>query len=244
MELRNRFVTLRQNRKTLEKAAIAAAAAAAPMDPNNKKEALFGDQNMNPFLSGDNSWLLQVPKALRQQAVFEAYTNFKTAKKVHGKKAVCKPKSIRGKDGWCISLEDRILLLGNRKVRIATARGSKIPMVVRYMQRKTRLPAWLDPEVSGEDELRPPCDAKIQMICGSYYLLLSYKQPVDPLPSTYSGHIVSLDPGIRKFQTGYGTDGHIAILGDRKLSRRFCRMRAQWYKDYMPTADCVQRKGA
>lgn len=218
-ELRDRFVTLKQNNKTLKE-----------IEKGNR-EALFGPSNFNPFLV-NNPFLKNVPKALRQQAAYEAYTNFRTARKIGG---TCDHKK-KGESSWTIRLEDQVRLLRNHKVRLVMARtraNKSPPMTFRYSPgHKNKLPVWLNPDEGEEEELRPPCDAKIQMAYGEFYLLLSYKNPNIPFPGG-TGHILSLDPGIRKFQVGYGTDGSAFVFGSKGLAGRFRRM--QWYKDHLRT---------
>jgi putative transposase len=63
-----------------------------------------------------------------------------------------------------------------------------------------------------------------------YYLLFPFKSPrAVESTGTFEGHGIGLDPGMRKFITGYGTDGRAVFFGAKNPGRRFVRM--QWFKD-------------
>lgn len=206
-----------------------------------KKAPPAGKATLVPHLLSREPWLCKTPKAIRQQAVFEAHKNFRAALK-QGPGHECKPKAHNAAT-WCIMVEDALRLLPNRRVRLVLPSSSKKTakgrtkeirparqFVVRYRGRK--LPSWMDPTTFTETETKPPCDARITMVCGSYYLILAYEdRAAQPPAVAYDGHIAGLDPGIRKFQACYGTDGRVAFLGTGGYKRRM--VRRMYVKDFL-----------
>jgi IS605 OrfB family transposase len=189
------------------------------------EKRLWGEDGTNPVFSA-RPWLLDVPKGIRQQAAFEAHKNFKLAK------TACRPK-VRGCSNWCISLEDLVVLLPNKKVRISRAAGvakkkKKGSDCIRFMG---RLHPSLVPETHDESEIAPPCQVQLQKMNHEYYLLFPFQTPKTGVEQTgtFEGHGIGLDPGMRKFVTGFGTDGRAVFFGAKNPGKKFVRM--QWYKD-------------
>lgn len=203
LTLRTMFVTLRQNAKT--------------------KNRLFGDDNHNPFFV-DHEWLLKTPKAIRQQATFEASKNFK----LHKHK--CNPK-VKG-SSWAIGLENLVHILPNNKVRISRAASDeKDKTTIRF---QGHLHASLKPEVTEEDFIVPQCEVRLQKYNSNYYLIIPIQKPIKHInESTLDAKMIGLDPGLRKFLVGYGTDGRVVVFGSRNPRRQF--MRTIWYKEYLDT---------
>jgi putative transposase len=68
----------------------------------------------------------------------------------------------------------------------------------------------------------PKSDFKILNDSGAYYILLTVPyEKSEPTPKKYS--VLSMDPGVRCFQTGYSPDGHILKGGtrQRELVRKY-----------------------
>lgn len=178
---------------------------------------LFGDQKDNPFLI-ENKWLSKVPKDIRQQAAFELFKNFKQ----HKGNVTYKDKR---KDGWVIGIENHhVSCLDNGKIRLYS---KDMKVVLRTFG---SLPSWLKPS-EFEDEVSPPCQALIEKRGQGYYMLFPQKEIVQRAPDVFEGHMVGIDPGIRKFLTCYGTDGRNTFIGCKNPMRKFLRL--QWYADYV-----------
>lgn len=206
MNLRTLMVTKKQNKRSIE------------------KTSLFGKDNINPFID-KNPWLCKIPKDIRQQASFEASKNFKASRtyKARKKNATCSYKVRDTNKGWVIGIEkEHVAILPNTKVRFYSG-STKV--VVRTVG---ELPKWLMPS-EFEDEVEPPKQILLQNRGKSYYLIFPYEVKVYAKESeTYDGHIVGLDPGVRKFMTSYGTDGRIGFFGSKNPVKKLCRM--EWYK--------------
>lgn len=182
-----------------------------------KGKGMFGKQEHNPFIQ-DNPWLKKVPKDIRQQAAFEAYKNFKQFNGNVGYKE-------KGKSGWTIGIENNVIrMLVNNKIRLYS---NKMKVVLRTFG---KLPNWLQPSVF-ENEIMPPCQVLLQKYGISYYMIFPHKEKIFESQKTFDGHMVGLDPGIRKFQTCFGTDGQISFIGSRNPMRKFLRI--NWYLDYL-----------
>lgn len=212
MSLRDRVVTVKQKSKNRA-------------DPS---KWLFGEANYNPIFT-QRPWLLKVPKDIRQQAAFELHKNWKAAK---GKGVSYKEKDPQ----WTISVEnDHVHILHGNKIDLYSR---KMKLTVRAVG---KLPAWLTP-LEGVDCLPPPCQVQIQKRGQSYYMLFPHQVNVAARPMKYEGHIVSIDPGVRKFATTYGTDGRVAFMGMSRTTGRSRKTgpvarfaRIAWYKDYLNT---------
>jgi IS605 OrfB family transposase len=193
-----------------------------------KLRDMFVTTKDNQFIQ-ENRWLVCAPKAVRQQASFEAHKNFKQ----HGKK--CENK-VYNKDSWCIGLENIITILPNKKVRIARSKQEeqkeldgkpkKKKTIIRY---QGRLPNFLNPNKTGEDKIVPGCQVQLQKINNNYYIIIPIEKPKHVPESMDNCKMIGLDPGIRKFLTGYGSDGKIVFFGTKYPGKKF--VRTMWYKD-------------
>jgi IS605 OrfB family transposase len=181
---------------------------------------LFGLDNINPLFKKE-PWLLSVPKDIRQQAVFELATNWKTTK---GEGLRFKDKIAQGGE-WVLNMEkEHIKVLHNTKIRLYSG---DMKLVVRTVG---KLPLWLIP-LPAEEYVTPPCNVKLQKQGKNYYMLFSYSVITEPKPQTYQGHMIGLDPGMRKFQTFFGTDGRVGYFGSKNPVKKFARI--EWFKDLL-----------
>jgi putative transposase len=184
-------------------------------NPRTSKRALrdkFVTKKGNPWFEG-YPWLSKCPKAIRQQAVFEMNKNFKVGKQN------CRFKK-HGIKSWTLGLEKAVTILSNDRIRIFS--DDEFNITCPY---NGDLPLWLKPE--GIDESVPPQEVSLHFDRGDYYLLVPHPVLRTPYQSG-TGHMVALDPGIRKFQSSYGTDGRIGYFG-KQVGKHFARK--QWYKD-------------
>ena len=204
MQLRTMVVTKTQNKKTMESG-----------------KGLFGNQKNNPFLS-EHTWLSKTPKDIRQQAAFEAFKNNRISK---GKASY----KVKNRGGWTIAIENKgIHILDNNKVRLY-AKNMKV-----VLRTFGSFPKWLRPS-EWEDNINPPCQALLQKMGQSYYMIFPYKEEIPSQKNKdIDGHMVGIDPGIRKFQTCFGTDGKVTFIGNKNPMRKFLRL--NWYKDYILSA--------
>ena len=147
------------------------------------------------------AWLLDTPKAIRQQAVYEASKNFKSAFTNRSRGNIshfhvkCKRKRS---NSWCIGVE--------RNVQTGKAlRSLKIfhTMMDGPMRHYGKLPF----------EGTPTMDCRIQKDSkGDYYLVVPVKvkralDKVDERPVT------AMDPGVRKFLTTFDNEGVCYMFG-------------------------------
>ena len=155
----------------------------------------------------DKAWLLETPKAIRQQAVFEACKNFKScfsnlkAKNItHFKMQF---KSRRAKT-WTLGIERAVKRGPDVKVREkAQGRVNIFPDTLGAFGYYGKLPF---------DET-PPSDCSIHKDAGGrYFLQVPIKRPVQKHQCD-ARPVVALDPGVRKFLTGFRTDATACVLG-------------------------------
>lgn len=149
----------------------------------------------------DKAWLLETPKVIRQQAVFEACKSYKTCfsnlKAQNIKKFKMKFKSKKTKP-WTLGIERAIKGEKDKK---------ELAILPQYLGRFRyfgKVPFAEQPEA----------DCSIHKDgCGRYFLQIpisiSVKQPseIDERP------VVALDPGIRKFLTGFRSDNTAFMIG-------------------------------
>ena len=173
----------------------------------------------NPFLEA-NKWLINTPKSVRQQAAFEAHKNYR----MH--RLDCKFKVYE--TTWSIGLENIVTLLPNKKVRLSRSKHESRQTIIRY---QGHLPDFLNPEKTEEDRIVPDCQVLLQKINNSYYIIIPVKKEKYVPDSMEQSKMIGLDPGIRKFLTGYGSDGKIIYFGRKHPGKKF--VRTMWYKEYL-----------
>lgn len=179
----------------------------------------FVTSKNNTFFE-ENNWLLKTPKAVRQQAAFEAHKNFR----MHRNKCMFKLYN----NTWSIGLENILRILPNKKVSLARFKDEKRTTVIRY---QGHLPGFLDPKMTEEDMIIPDCQVLLQKINNNYYIIIPVKKQKHVPQSLDNSKMIGLDPGIRKFLTGYGSDGKIIYFGKKYPGKKF--VRTMWYKDLL-----------
>lgn len=178
---------------------------AAVSSVNEKQNKLNKLGLRNVFVTAKNNkwieertWLLQTPKVIRQQAVFEAAKNFKacfTSKSnghIDSFKVGHKTKRNEAMRGWTLGVE--------RQLQAKSVDGAKKDLRI--------LPEFLG---SMRFYSKLPFDSKPAQDCflhrdstGSHYLMVPVTVDVKKPEATGT---ISLDPGVRKFLTGYSPDG-------------------------------------
>ena len=202
-DLRTLVVTRCQNSKTLK-----------------KQISKFGEENENPLFR-ENPWLLDVPKDIRQQAAFELAKNWKQTK---GKNLSFKDKIAQGGQ-WVFSIErEHVSFYKKGHIELYSGNMKQTMKVV------GKLPNWLIPHAE-ETKVNPPSQIMIQKQGKSYYMILPYEVKTIPRNLEFEGHIVTLDPGCRKFQVWFGTDGRCGYFGSKGFVNKLLRI--IWYKEYL-----------
>jgi transposase len=164
----------------------------------------------------DKTWLLETPKVIRQQAVFEACKNFKACftnlKNQNIKKFNMRFKSKKTKE-WTIGVEHYLKAIDaegenadNAKKRLVILPKCGINEVRYYGS----LPF---DDVPGAD-----CFLRKDKR-GCYFLMVPVKKRTRPICRCDERPIVALDPGVRNFLTGFRSDSAAFILGDGFASR-------------------------
>jgi transposase len=166
----------------------------------------------------DKQWLLETPKAIRQQAVFEACKSFKTCftnlKNKNIKHFKVNFKSKRNKT-WTIGIERAVKCTGSKSLEI--------------------FPTYLKGSFGFFGKLpfdsNPSADCSIHKDkCGRFFLQVPIKCKVVSANLLDKRPVVALDPGVRKFLTGSSSDGSAFTIGDG-LGRRLVTL--------LKTIDCI-----
>jgi len=179
----------------------------------------------------DRRWLLDTPKVIRQQAVFEATKNFKAAwsNKRAGniQKFAMGFKSKKKSNGCFVLGIEKQLGVKNGELRI-------LPASLGRMRHFEKLPF----------EQAPECDCYIRRdALGNHWLMVPIKKTVRA-PSCDVRPVVAIDPGVRNFLTCYATDNRGFTLGKDMMERLMTILRRIDAIDSM-LATCrtpVQRK--
>lgn len=149
----------------------------------------------------DKGWLLETPKVIRQQAVFEACKSYKTCfsnlKAKNIKKFKMQFKSRKTKT-WTLGVE-RAVEKGELKRSVDI-----LPSFLGNIRHYGDLPF----------EKGPATDCAIHKDARNrYFLQVPVKKQV--APAVYDKKpVVALDPGVRKFLTGFRSDSMVFTLGD------------------------------
>lgn len=189
----------------------------------------------NPWVE-ERSWLTQTPKAIRQQAVFEAVKNFKSAFSNKAKGNIDKFKMGYKKKGrhnaqrpWTLGIEKAVKRVGDRLYILPETIGE-----VRYYG---KLPF---------DSPKPDAECSIHRDATGRYFLQVPIHVVPKTPKEHADKVVSLDPGVRKFVTGYSpSEGHGFCVGNRASTRVLKILRAIDQVNSSlssPYVDCKQRR--
>ena len=184
----------------------------------------------NPWVQ-ERSWLLDTPKVIRQQAVFEAAKNFKSCftakqnKTIDKFKVGYKSKKQASRAGWTLGIEKQ-LKYSNGKLNILPESLGQI----RYYGKAKKMP--FQEVVQVKLRVRSQgCKVELEIVekpvhdCfihrnsrGQHYLVVPVTIQTDIKPSATK--VCALDPGVRKFLTGYSPDGEHGFYAGREASKR------------------------
>ena len=174
--------------------------------PSLRKSIMKSDKELK---NTEDEWQTIIPYDTRQLAVKEAITAYHSA--ISLKKMgfidnfTLKYKSRSGKQVFCVNSTALrkdwkifVTRLGkNSKLRFKKRDRNKLKLLSKSIEDGTNT------------------DFKILNDCGCYYILLNEKnKKEDKKKSIY--HTISLDPGVRCFQTGYSPDGHTCKIGENQ----------------------------
>ena len=183
----------------------------------------------NPFFD-DKEWLLETPKAVRQQAVFEACKSYKTCfsnlKAKNIKRFKMRYKSKKTKT-WTIGIERAV------KKGQTTKTVDILPSFLGNVRHYGDLPF----------DGGPTADCSIHKdVRGRHFLQVPLKKQVkravyDEKP------VVALDPGVRKFLTGFRSDAMAFTLGENFASKLMTILKyIDIIDSQMKAASCKQRQ--
>lgn len=182
---------------------------------NNKEHKLnkmtlrnaFVTAKENPWIE-ERQWLTETPKVIRQQAVFEATKNFKAAftNKQRGNidkfRMQFKRKGRHGSQRqWTIGLEKAVKAKDGQLFVLPDSLGT-----IRYYG---KLPF----------DDKPVAECTIHRdSCGDYFLQAPIRVEVKEQRTT--NREVAMDPGVRKFLTGYSPTEECGFFVGRETSKR------------------------
>lgn len=171
----------------------------------------------------DKQWLLQTPKVIRQQAVFEACKNFKAAwsnKRAgninHFKMTYKSKKKSNG--CYVLGLEKQLVIRNGKIVILPETIGEMRHFEKRNFQKHKLDSFQLQSRPTQGKDFVPRCDCYIRKDSSrNFWLMLpTYKDLV--APAADDRPLVAIDPGVRNFLTCYATDGDGFCLGKDMLA--------------------------
>lgn len=154
-------------------------------------------------------WLLDTPKEIRARAVFEAHTRVWTGMKQIQNKTIrffemkFKTKKQQKQKGWCIEIPKQAITKINSKTIVLYKRITK--------KSEIRLTEALRHEIEN--------DCKLQFDGLDYYFIVPIKVSRKQ-SQLHKRNIISLDPGIRTFLSGFDTETTIEI-GDKANEKMY-----------------------
>jgi len=182
---------------------------------NSKEHKLNKMSLRNAFVTAkenswikDRQWLTETPKVIRQQAVFEAVKNFKAAFTNKSRGNIDKFQmqfKRKGRHGsqrpWTVGLEKAVKSKGKELFVLPDSLGK-----IRYFG---KLPF----------DGKPDAECTIHRdACGDFFLQVPVKVPVKQPRTTKRD--VALDPGVRKFLTGYSPTEECGLYVGQETSKR------------------------
>lgn len=177
----------------------------------------------------DKAWLLETPKAIRQQAVFEACKSYKTCfsnlKAKNIKKFKMKFKSKKSKT-WTIGIE-RAIEKGRSEQSV-----NIFPSYLGSVRHYGALPF----------QTAPATDCSIHKDARDRYFLQVPVKRKSSRVSYSEKPVVALDPGVRKFLTGFRSDAMAFTLGDDFASKLMSILKYVDAIDSQMKQSCCKRR--
>jgi putative transposase len=157
----------------------------------------------------DRLWLLNTPKAVRDLAVFEANKNMKTGFTQLKNKTVShfKLQYKQRKKVWTIDLP--------KSGMVQRINKNQVHLFPRILKDNKLLKL--------QESITIQNDCKLHFDGINYFLIVPKNVENQNIHNRDTTKIISLDPGVRTFQTGYSPDGVCYQLGD-KASNRIYRL--------------------
>lgn len=181
-------------------------------NPRDKCRSWMNLRNRFVTAKGNNyfnnkPWLLSIPKSIRQGAVKEAHTNFKTCFKnltlgnISKFFMTFKSKKKEKENGYCYGIEkNNVMKKGNQLFIFPKMLGA-----IKYGS--TKQLHKLIPK------LKPDADPRIQKDrFGDYFLLLTIDKKPKQVPKVHT-KVKSGDPGVNIFLTTYNPQGEAEFIG-------------------------------
>lgn len=188
----------------------------------------------NPYFEG-KEWLVETPKVIRQQAVFEATKNFKSALTNLTRQHIKHFKlgfKTRKKQTWALGIERAAKKIdtGDKKKRLL----SILPETLGQCGYYGDLP--FEGQVTADSSIQK--DNR-----GRYFLVVPIVRKKRNDTDIATKPTLALDPGVRKFLTGFASDNSALILG-QGFGKRLLRMlqAVDLVDSEMSKANCVQKK--
>lgn len=170
-------------------------------------------------LPENRKWLLETPKVIRQQAVFKAHSNYKTAVTNYKSGLTNKFQFQKKKNNlWTMGIEKQISINKNGEMTMFKNKPfnfGSFKAIDKVFKRGIN--HIFEPK--GKN-MKPRRECNIHRDdYNRYYLIVPYTVKKQNPPK--NERIVSLDPGLRKFLTAYSPDGEYAFLGINCRDRLF-----------------------
>lgn len=172
----------------------------------------------------DEQWQSEVPYDTRQLAIKDAVSAYKSAitNKINGNiqsfELKCKNRRSPSKLFW---IDSNAIKTYQSSIRLFPRRLGKKDCTLRIRKRqRIKLPNNIEQ------------DCKIMAYGKNYYLVYTINKPIETVEHK-SEQIVSLDPGVRSFQTGYSPSGTTFKIGEnqscllKRLQMRLDLLRSQ-----------------
>lgn len=173
-----------------------------------RKEIMNNDDE----LTNEEMWQKEVPYDTRQLAIKDAITAYKSCvtNKIRGNISHFKLNFIsRGKTSKIFWLDDGAVKIKNNKIHIFQRRLNKNCLLRIRKSQERKLP----------DKITSDC--KILYDRGAYYLVITKEiNNIENLRKENTlENSISLDPGVRTFQTCYSPDGTIYKMGEYQINQ-------------------------
>ena len=205
------YVSFKQAKFIVEKSKV------IPKFYDVRKLLLVREKNMTK----DNIWLKDIPRHTKAEAIHDALTSFELniknyLKKVHNSLIYASKNNVLPKEvkKFIMNKREEYKMFHIEKNQIWFK--EKILMVSRTEKNQFKVSNKEYNKFKNETNGA----SKILFIKpNKWFLCLSLKRKSTDLPKTYNN--VSLDPGVRTFQTFYSTDGVIGKIGDNVNKRLY-----------------------
>lgn len=158
----------------------------------------------------ERKWILETPKDIRADAVFNAHQNITTAIKQiqnktikHFKVHYKRKKSLT----WSICIPKSAIKILEKSDNVAKKKISEIKIYQRYIKDPIELLTKKDEIISINH------DCKVHFDGEGYYLIVPYTQTINNQDDDSRKFVVSCDPGEKTFLTSFDEEGNALNIG-------------------------------